>query len=213
MLKKIVLVVAALLVFQSTANAALYRWVDEKGNVNYSNQPQPPAEAATPAPPADDSRPRSFPLPQHGHLILSVPQSWDHEVRQAPENLPPTIVLTPRDGDDFKVMITPLWNPKNEPGFNNPQFIKGLVSNDLKGMLPTAVERDVQIQEFQGKQGPGYYFQVTDKDPGPTFPYAVRAGLGVGDLLLSVTILSRSKDSEAVRQALKALQGAVQLKN
>lgn len=222
MLRKILLVAAALLVFQSAANAALYRWVDEKGNVNFSNQPQAApaapavpmsAPAAAPAPPAADTvRPRSFPVPQHGNLVLGVPESWDHEITQPPGELPPTIELTPRQGDEFRFMITPFWSMNGKEEINNPQGAKRLVSERLTSMLPTAVEKDVKIEEFQGKQGVGYYFLVTDRDPGPTFPYAVAASVGVGDFLLHVTILSRSRDSEAIRQAIRALQGAVQIK-
>ena len=213
MLKKFVMFVAALLAFQSTANAALYRWVDEQGNVNYSNLPQLQAVAISTKMPADNSRPRSFPVPLHGNLVLSVPASWDQEIQQPPDNQPPTIVLSPRQGNEFEVLITPLWSPKSEPGFNNSEAMKRLVGMDLKGMLPTAVEREVPLQEFQGKQWKGYYFFMTDKAPRPgEFPYVVRAGIGVGDLLLSVTVLCRTKDSEGLQQTLKALQGAVQIK-
>jgi hypothetical protein len=221
MLKKILLVAAALLVFQSAANAAVYRWVDEKGNVNFSNQPQPQAAPAVPTsapaaapapPPAETVRTRSFPVPLHGNLVLSVPESWDHEIEQPPGELPPTIELTPRQGDAFKVLITPFWSRRGEAEINNPQGAKSLVGERLSQMLPTAVEKEVKIEEFQGTQGSGYYFLVTDRDPGPTFPYAVVASVGVGDFLLHVTILSRSRDSEAIRQAIRALQGAVQIK-
>jgi hypothetical protein len=76
-------------------------------------------------------------------------------------------------------------------------------------MLPSAVEKQVEIQEFTGINGKGYHFLVTDKAPKPgEYPYAVRAGIGVGDLLLGVTILSRSKDSEGIALTIKALQTA-----
>ena len=212
MLKKFVMVAAALLVVQSSANAALYRWVDEKGNVNYSNRPQSQVEVASPKVAASNSRPRSFPVPLHGNLVLSVPESWDHEISQPPGDLPPTIVLTPREGDDFKVLITALWSFNNDPGFQSPQALRRLMSDHLARMLPTAVERSVPIEELQGNHGTGYFFSVTDKAPGPSYPYMLTAGIGTGELMLITTILSRTKDSEGVRQTLKALQGAVQIK-
>ena len=180
--------------------------------MNYSNQPPPLAAPVAPPAPADAAERRSFPVPQHGDLVLSVPASWDHEIQQPPGNLPPTFVLTPRQGDDFQVLITPMWSFKNEPGFNSPQEIRGVIEANRVRMLPTAVERDVPLEQIQGKQGAGYYFFVTDKDPGTGYLHMVSLGIGVGDLVVITTILSRTRDSEGIRQTLKALQGAVQIK-
>jgi hypothetical protein len=95
--------------------------------------------------------------------------------------------------------------------FNKPEKIKTLIDNDLRGMISSAVEQQVNIQEFKGNYGEGYYFLLTDKAPkSGEYPYAVRAGVGVGDLLLSVTVLSRSKTSDGIIFAIKALQEAKQ---
>lgn len=218
MRKKISFVVLALCLIHGLANSAVYQWVDEKGGVHFSDQPPPPAPrgpspSASSQSSADKFADRSFPVPQHGNLVLSLPESWRQDIRQPSEAAPPTIVLAPRHGDDFKVMITPLWSPKNEPGFNSPQVMKRLVSSDLAGMLPSAVEREVPLQEIQGRYGTGYHFFVTDKAPRPgEYPYAMRAGIGVGDLMLSVTVLCRTRDSEGLQQTLRALRGAVQTK-
>jgi hypothetical protein len=155
---------------------------------------------------------RTFPLPQHGKLILAMPASWQQDVRQPRANLPPTITLTPRQGDEFKILITPIWSPQKDPTFNRPDKVKRLVENDLSGMLPGAVEQNVPLRQFTGTSGTGYYFQVTDKAPAPgDFPYAVRAGIGVGDLLLSVTVLSRQKNAKAVAATIDMLRGARQV--
>lgn len=160
-----------------------------------------------------DIQSRSFVLPQHGKLILNVPNTWKQEVRQPPKNLPPTIILTPDQGDEFKVMITALWSPKKDPTFNKPKAVKRLIDNDLRQMLPGAVEKQVSVQEFNGIDGTGYYFLVTDKAPKPgEYPYAIRAGIGVGDLLLSVTVLCRSKDTIGITRTIKSLEKAEQKK-
>jgi hypothetical protein len=206
-------VVLGLLLLHEPAGAKIYQWTDEKGGVVFSNQPPPAARAASSSPAGVTSRARSFPLPRHGTLILSLPESWDQEVRQAPEGVPPTIVLTPREGDDFEVLITPFWDPENRPDFNSPQVAKSVVDGDLARMLPGAVEREVKIREIQGTSRVGYYFFVTDKAPGSGYPYAVRADIGVGDLLLHVTVLCRTKDSDGVLQTILALEGAVHRKS
>lgn len=158
-------------------------------------------------------QPRSFALPQHGKLTLNVPSAWKQNVRQSPGDLPPTIMLSPDQGNDFKVLITPLWSPKKDPNFNRPVEVKRLIGNELREMLPSAVEKEVSVQEFKGIDGTGYYFLVTDKAPKPgEYPYAVGAGVGVGDLLLSVTALCRSKEAAAITATIKALQEAQQTK-
>jgi hypothetical protein len=71
---------------------------------------------------ASTNQRRTFALPQHGALILGVPNSWKQNVRQPPGDLPPTITLSPEKGDEFKVLITPLWSPKKDPTFNKPDI-------------------------------------------------------------------------------------------
>jgi len=214
MLKKIGCLVIGLCLLPALARSEMYKWTDEKGGVHLSDRPPPvaPKEVSGQSS-ADQIWARSFPVPRHGNLILSVPEPWKQDIRQPPDDLPPTIMLTPRQGDEFEVRITPLWSPKNEPGFNNPQAVKRLISADLAGMLPSAVERNVPIEEIRGKQGTGYTFFMTDKAPKPgEYPYVMRAGIGVGDLLLSATVLCRAKDSEGIRQTIRALEAAIQAK-
>ncbi len=156
-------------------------------------------------------RHRSFALPQHGKLTLNVPSAWIQSVRQPSGDMPPTITFSPDKGDEFNVLITPLWSPRNDSTFNKPEKVRSLIDSDLRGMLPSAVEQQASIQEFKGFYGKGYYFILTDRAPKPgEYPYVVRAGVGVGDLLLSVTVLCRSKDSDGIALTIKALQQARQ---
>lgn len=154
----------------------------------------------------------SFELPEHGKLILVVPDTWKQAVRQPSGDLPPTITLSPATEDEFQILITPLWSLKKDPTFNQPAKVRNLIDNDLRVMSSSAVEKQVVLQEFKGDYGIGYYFLLTDKAPRPgAFPYVVRAGVAVGDLLLSVTVLCRSKTSEGFLTIIKALQKARQI--
>ncbi len=57
----------------------------------------------------------------------------------------------------------------------------------------------------------GYYFSITDKAPNPgEYRYMNRGAIGVGNLLLTVTILHRVKESESVKDALSMLREAKQ---
>ena len=161
---------------------------------------------------ADSITVRSFSIPQHGKLMLNIPSSWKQGTGD-PVEIFPTIILSPAKGDAFEVLITPIWNTKNDPNFNKSEKVKSMIYNDLREMLPSAIEKDVNIREFKGAYGNGYYFLLTDKAPKPgEYTYATRAWVGVGDLLLSVTILSRSRDSEGITSTIMALKEAKQTK-
>lgn len=98
------------------------------------------AEGTNAVRPASD-----FPVPQHGKLSMNVPATWKHDVRQPPGNIPPTITLTPTQGDDFKTLITVLWSPKKDATFNKSEAVKHIIDNDLQEMLPGAVEKRREI--------------------------------------------------------------------
>jgi hypothetical protein len=153
---------------------------------------------------------RSYPLPGNGALVMDVPLAWKQQILQA-GGPAPTIVLTPAKGDEFRVMITPLWDPNGAPPLG-PDEMQKIIDMDVSRMLPTAVEKEVVVQQIVGRDGTGYHFLVTDKAPKPgDYPYAARAGIVVGDLLLSTTILCRSKDTPAIAATIAALRSARQM--
>jgi len=159
----------------------------------------------------DEIKPFSFALPKRGSLIMPIPVSWNRIVKKPPHDLPPTIILRPAKGKAFEIMVTPIWSPTAEVGFNNPDALKSILSSNLSEMLPSAVEKDVPIQEFKGVNGPGYYFVVTDKSPKRgEFRYALVSAVGVGDLLLSVTVLFQDKASNVETMAINMLKRARQ---
>lgn len=92
---------------------------------------------------------RTYPLPEHGALVLDVPANWSDGVRQ-PSNLPPTITFRPAAGDDFQVLITALWSARSEAGFNAPARLRASVESHGRGALAQAVERDLVIEELWG---------------------------------------------------------------
>jgi hypothetical protein len=156
--------------------------------------------------------PRSYSIPRHGKLILNLPDSWKQRIDRSKKDLPPTIELTPTKGDEFVVLITPLYGTGASPDFNKSTGLKRLIGNDLKQMLPSAVEKEVALLEFKGVQSSGFYYLVTDKAPQPgEYPIALRVVAGVGDLLLSVTVLCKARDSEGVTATLGALKEATQV--
>jgi hypothetical protein len=104
-----------------------------------------------------------------------------------------------------------LWSKKEEPGFNGPEKVKSLLENDGQKLLPRTVETKIVLNEIKGINHTGYYFSVTDKNPEPgEYRYMTRADIGVGNLLLQVTVLHRVKESGAVKDTLSMLREAKQ---
>ncbi|RJP24126.1 MAG: hypothetical protein C4520_04795 [Candidatus Abyssobacteria bacterium SURF_5] len=157
---------------------------------------------------AEDTSVRTYPLPGHGVLQMAVPLSWMDEIRQPPYDLPPTISMRPREGNEFLVMITPLWN-MSEDDFSSDAKLKSLVDMDRQAMAPSAVEEELELVALKGPNARGYYFIATDRAPKPgEWKYAMRAGVATGQLLLSVTVLTNDKESAVIADALEMIRSA-----
>ena len=154
---------------------------------------------------------KKYPIPEHGTLELNVPTAWKGEVHKPQETMPPTIIFTPAKRNDFEVIITTLSGHTGEQEFNSQDKVRTLVEKDSQKLLPTAAETKIVLQEIKGVTHTGYYFSITDKAPNPgEYRYMTRGVIGVGNLLLSVTILHRVKDSQSVKDALSFLREAKQ---
>lgn len=155
---------------------------------------------------------RKYRLPDHGLLELSVPESWKEEVRQPPFRLPPTIILRPKEKDDFVIMITPLWNPNGEETFDPVDEIKKLMKEEASLTKTHSIEKKLVLRPLKGPATNGYYYGATDKAPEPgEWEYMVRMGGASGKLLISGTCLTHEKDSPAVNTALEIFGSARQI--
>jgi uncharacterized protein YneF (UPF0154 family) len=154
---------------------------------------------------------KKYPIPEHGTLELNVPTSWKGEVHKPQANMPPTIIFNPAKGNDFQVIITVLWSKTGEQDVNSRDKVRTLMQKDGQKLLPNAVETEILLQEIQRVDHTGYYFSVTDKAPNPgEYRYMTHGAIGVGNLLLSTTILHHVKESGSVKDALSALREAKQ---
>lgn len=154
---------------------------------------------------------KKYPIPEHGTLEMKVPASWKGEAHKPQADMPPTMIFNPAKGNDFQVIIAVLWSKTGEQGFNSQDKVQTLVEKDGQKLLPNAVETEIILQEIQGIDHTGYYFSVTDKAPDPgEYRYMTHGAIGVGNLLLSTTILHRVKESGSVKDALSALREAKQ---
>jgi hypothetical protein len=154
---------------------------------------------------------RKYPIPEHGTLELNVPTPWKGEVHKTRENMPPTFIFNPAQGNDFQVTISVLWEKTGDKDFNSQEKARTFVEKDGQKLLPNTAEGKIVLQEIKGVSHSGYYFSVTDKAPNPgEYRYMTRGAIGVGKLFLNFTILHRVRDSQAVRDALSIFREAKQ---
>ena len=160
----------------------------------------------------DDLLQKEFAIPNHGTLVLNIPQNWNSKIEQPENNLPPTITIDTYGGK-LRMMITPIWkdNENNKP-FNLAE-IKKLVEERGDELVQSAAEKNYTLRELNGVNLKGYYFDMlTDKKyetispPTGEYKYIMSAKGGIDELLLIVTFFSNSNAPEQITQGLEMLK-------
>lgn len=152
---------------------------------------------------------REFQLPNMGHLELSLPRSWKDQLRQPPQELPPTITLSPSTGNAFQVLITPFWSVRPNVVVPGKEEMRKSVMRTIEEARTQAVEQVIPLKELTGKAGAGYYFSATDKSPKPgEFKYMTQGMLRVGDLALLFTALTNDSAEPALAETIEMLKDA-----
>lgn len=163
------------------------------------------------SPDAAASTVRSYEIPGHGALQFVVPNSWKDSIRRPSRETPPTIVFSPPVGNDFQVLITALWSPRSEPGFNAPHKLRRAADDHGKTRLASSVEKTLVLRELKGHAAVGYLYTLTDREPGE-YRYLTQGHVAVGDLWLSVSILFQPQATLAHRSALEMIRTVRQKK-
>jgi hypothetical protein len=159
---------------------------------------------------AESAGERAYALPGHGSLLLRMPLSWNDELRQHPGNFPPTIVLTGFEGSPFEVMLTPQWaNSHNATEFGTAKSIYDIVAKAAQAVAAESLEGKTSIVTIGGGQGPGYYFDATDRAPKPgDYKYLTQGAIGVGELICTFTILTNDNTSVTKNKVLNMVTRA-----
>lgn len=181
------------------------------------------APAATAQKPAAKAVVRTYDLPGHGRLQLTVPAQWSQAMKQVQSSNTPAgtqlgaIEFGPKSGAGFAAGVGVFWDAK--PGYNSPQALRSKVEATGKVMLPQAVEKGLVIKELKGPQARGYYFTpLTDKtlvgEPPVVgnFKYLSHGLVAVGDLTLGFFVSFQRKDAPEYQAALAMIKSAKLLK-
>jgi hypothetical protein len=155
---------------------------------------------------------KRYRLPEHGYFQMNVPAAWNDELRQPSGVLPPTIAFRARQGAQFAFLVTPIWRARADVAAQTRDSIKQSVERAAERVKPHAVEKTINVVEFSGAAGPGFYFSVTDPAPKPgEYEFMTQGIVKVSDLVVTFTILINGDQLEITQDALAAIKSAVQI--
>jgi len=159
------------------------------------------------------SKEKKYDLPNHGVLLLNVPDAWVDQVRYPPGGLPPTIHFSKSSGERFEILLTPMWKMPGAPsGFGTKESVRQLVSGSAHNASSQAVEKNIVVKQIEGPNV-GYYFTATDKAPPPgEYKYMSQGAFVVSELMGTFTILTSNPNSEVIGQAISMLGKSKHLK-
>ena len=153
-------------------------------------------------------------LPNHGTLVLNVPGDWKANVKSPAGNSPQTIIIAPKNGAAFKVLLTPIWGDETRV-LPDDAKIRSVVSSAAKGAESVWLEPAVAVHTLSGPSANGYYFYATDKAPAASgWKYLEQGTVKTGDIVLTFTVLSNSQAEaktalDMIRHASHAASDAV----
>src|SRR5262245_12294514 len=148
------------------------------------------------------------PIEGRGVLCLERPATWRYEV-QGPL-VGPTIEFGPTSEPDFSMLITAIPVPKGR--IKNKRELETMVRNEGKEMLPTSIQEQIDLIPVTGpQQHVGFLYHLTDRksEVGPgDYREIHRGAVQMSSVLLSVTILTHTGDTQTVDVGLRILETA-----
>ena len=150
-----------------------------------------------------------FSIPQHGSLRLRVPDGWQSQSHSLAD--PPSVILhfSPANGDAFVVQVTAVWLEPDRRSRETPESLKATVQRAANALLPHSVEKTATIHDLRGPESAGFYYALTDNNPGPgEFSYLTQGVFLTREVLSTFTILHRTPASPEANQALRAFSEA-----
>jgi hypothetical protein len=121
--------------------------------------------------------------------------------------------LSPADGDAFDVQVTAVWLDLDKRSRETTDSLKATVQRAAKALLPHSVEKTATLHDLRGPQSVGFYYFLTDNNPGPgEFSNLTQGAFLTGEILSTFTILHRTPVSPEVDQTLRAFSKATYVK-
>jgi hypothetical protein len=162
-------------------------------------------------PPGPATSADHLPIADRGLLRFALPPSWKEVGRKTPAHLPPTFSFQRSGPVRAALELTVLWSPRGDPKFTSQDNVRKMAVAGQASFKGGTVEDQLPLKELKGAAGPGFVYAATDKNPkggSGDFPVLTHGELAVGNLVLSFSAFTDSKDNVAVQEAIGALQRA-----
>lgn len=154
-----------------------------------------------------------FPVPGHGSLRLKLPDGWRSQALPLTDPASVALHFAPAHGDAFDVQVTSVWLDPAKRASVTLDSIKAETQHGAEGLLPHSVEKTVSLHELRGPQTIGFYYALTDREPGPgEFSNLTQGIFLTGDILSAFTILHRTSSPPEVARAIQAFAQATYTK-
>jgi hypothetical protein len=154
-----------------------------------------------------------FSIPGHGSLRLKVPDGWQSQSHQLADPASVNLHFAPANGDAFDVQVTAVWLDPDKRSRETTDSLKATVQRAAKALLPHSVENVAPLHDLHGPQSVGFYYALTDNNPGPgEFTNITQGAFLTREILSTFTILHRTPVSPEVDQALRAFSQASYVK-
>lgn len=154
-----------------------------------------------------------FSIPHHGSLRLAVPTGWQLDSLSLEEPASVTIHITPKKGDAFDVRLTTVWLDATVLAKSSAESRKRDMQRAAEEMLPHSVEKLATLLEIKGVESTGWYYSLTDRNPGEgEFKYLNQGSFLTREVLTAFTILYRMPAAVEVPQVLRMLAEAKYVK-
>jgi hypothetical protein len=153
--------------------------------------------------------PKHYDLPDHGELLISVPDTWNARWASPKPGMPPGVWLSQQSGASFNVLITPISASSTSGVIPDDARIRAIVSSAAQHAESQSVEQSLVLETFVGQHGRGYYFFATDRAPAPgEWKYLTEGMMRIGPIVLTFTILTNDGQEPIVKAALEMLRQA-----
>jgi hypothetical protein len=108
-----------------------------------------------------------FSIPGHGSLRLKVPEDWRSQSRALAEPASVTLHFVPKNGDAFDVQVTAVWLDPEKRSRETNDSLKATAQRTATELLPHSIEKTATLHDLRGTQSVGFYYALTDNNPGP----------------------------------------------
>jgi len=163
--------------------------------------------------PASALTEKEFAVKEAGTLHLVFPKTWTNSAPRTVKADKPfqSIIFTPPNGNDFAVMLEIITVGTDQA---KNLDTKSVLAKAGQQELAHAVEKSLDIQNFEGIQTTGSYFTITDKDltitrPLPdTFKYLTQGYAKLGSVVLSFRLVSNQPAGPEKKEVLDMIKTA-----